>query len=162
MYLMRSEDETNLAQEIQSWEFMGGCNLVQAATKDWSTIPGMKPLSGPSQFILWQQRVVNFQEKELSHKCSTSAFERLFVAAAATVYQEPHFWRTEGHKLFSSIWPKIFHIWIHCKAWYNLTQDIEFMGGSNLTHAHSNYWICVCFIWVNTVTPGAHSGEHDL
>ena len=36
----------------------------------------------------------NFQEKELSHKCSTLTFERLFVAAAATVYQ---FWTTEGH-----------------------------------------------------------------
>ena len=39
---------------------------------------------------LWQQRMVknNFQEKELSHKCSTLEF---VVAAAATVYQEPHF-----------------------------------------------------------------------
>ena len=41
----------------------------------------------------------NFQEKELSHKCSTLAFVRLFVATAATVYQEPHFWRTEGQEL---------------------------------------------------------------
>ena len=45
----------------------------------------MKPLSCPSQFILWQQRGKNnFQEKELSHKCSTLVFVRLFVAAAAT------------------------------------------------------------------------------
>ena len=28
----------------------------------------------------------HFQEKELSHKCSTLAFERLLVAAAATIY----------------------------------------------------------------------------
>ena len=26
---------------------------------------------------------------------------RLFVAEAATVYQEPHFWRTEGQELFA-------------------------------------------------------------
>ena len=72
----------------------------------FSAIPGMKPLSCPSQFIFWQQqRVVknNFQEKELSalsHKCSTlGVFVRPFVAAAATVYQEPHFWRTEGQEL---------------------------------------------------------------
>ena len=63
----------------------------------------MKPLSCPSQFILWQQRAVknNFQEKELSYKCSTSAFVRLFVAAVATVYQEPHFWRAEDQELFT-------------------------------------------------------------
>ena len=75
---------------------MGGSNLVQAAT--WvSAIPGMKPLSCPShQFILWQQRAVknDFQEKELFHNCSTLAFVRLFVVAAATVYQVPPFWRT--------------------------------------------------------------------
>ena len=62
----------------------------------------MKPLSCPSQFILWQQRVVknNFQEKELSHKCSTLACLEYFLhAAAATVYQEAHFWRTEGQEL---------------------------------------------------------------
>ena len=33
----------------------------------------------------------NFQEKELSHSCSTLRFERLFVVTAATVYQESHF-----------------------------------------------------------------------
>ena len=49
-------------------------------------------------------------------------FVRLFVAIAATVYQEPHFWRTEGHEL------------------------LEFMGGSNLMHACSNYLICMHFI----------------
>ena len=69
----------------------------------FSAIPGMKPLSSPSQFILWQQRAVknNFEEKELSHKCSTVALVRLFVAAAATVYQEPRFWRTEARNLAS-------------------------------------------------------------
>ena len=38
-----------------------------------------------------------FLGKKLSH---TLAFVRYFVAAAATVYQEPHFWRTEGQELF--------------------------------------------------------------
>ena len=55
----------------------------------------MKPLSCPNQFILWQQRAVknNFQEKELSHNCSTSGTCKIFfvaAAATATVYQEPH------------------------------------------------------------------------
>ena len=56
----------------------------------FSKIPRMKPLSCPSWFILWQQREVknNFQEKELAHKCSTLALVRLFVAAAAIVYQD--------------------------------------------------------------------------
>ena len=66
----------------------------------------MKPLSCPSQFILWQQREVknNFQEKETSHKCSILAFGRLFVAAAATAYQESHFWTRlwiENYELFA-------------------------------------------------------------
>ena len=84
------------AQQIQFWEFIGGSNLVQAVTTlilGWSnvaqyhTIPRTNLLSCPSQFILWQQRAVknNFQEKELSHECSTL---RLSVAAAATVYQD--------------------------------------------------------------------------
>ena len=60
----------------------------------------MKRLSCPSQFVLYGQRAINnnFQEKELS---STLAFVRLHVAAAATVHQEPHFWRTEGQELFA-------------------------------------------------------------
>ena len=36
---------------------------------------------------------------QLAHKCSTLALVRLFVAAAATVYQEPNLWRTEGQEL---------------------------------------------------------------
>ena len=52
----------------------------------------MKPLSSPSQFILWQERAVknNFKEKELSHKHSTFVLVRLLVAAASTIYQAPH------------------------------------------------------------------------
>ena len=69
-------------------------------------IPRMKPLSCPSQFSLWKQRAVknNFQKKYLFHKCSSLAFERVFVAAATTVYQQSHFWkrlRTEGQELFA-------------------------------------------------------------
>ena len=47
-----------------------------------------------------------------------------------------------------SVWPN------HCSAWSNLMQKIqflEFMGGSNSTHTHSNYLICMHFIWINTV-----------
>ena len=45
----------------------------------------------------------NFQEKELSHGCSTLAFIGVSVAAGATAYQEPHyFWtrlRTKGQDI---------------------------------------------------------------
>ena len=77
----------------------------------------------------------NFQENS-SHKCSTLALVRLFVAAAATVYEEPHFWRTEGQELL--------HLWV-TKTFFafesiathelnnNEIQFLEFMDGSNLT-----------------------------
>ena len=82
---------------------MGGSNLAEGSQINFGLIQfsatqGMKPHSCPSQFNWWQQSP-NFQEKELSHKCSALAFVRLLVAAAAMVYQEPHFWRTEGQKL---------------------------------------------------------------
>ena len=55
----------------------------------FSAIPGTKPLSCPSH-----------DNKgcpgDLSHNSSTLALVRPFVAALATVYQEPHFWSTEG------------------------------------------------------------------
>ena len=43
--------------------------------------------SSCNQFNLRQQRTLknNFQEEELSHQCSTLAFVRHFVAAAATI-----------------------------------------------------------------------------
>ena len=81
---------------------MGGSNLVQAATNlfDWSSLHNTKnEASQLSQSVyFWQQRAVknNIQEKGLF---STSAFEKVSVAAAATTYQEPHFWtrlKTEG------------------------------------------------------------------
>ena len=82
---------------------MGGSNLplINFGLIQFSAIPGMKPLGCPSQFLLWQPREVknNFQEKELSHKCSTLGRLSDFVATAATVFQLPHFWRTEGRKL---------------------------------------------------------------
>ena len=65
----------------------------------------MKPLSCPSHFILWQQRAVKniFQEKELSHKCSTLD---ILLLAAATVHQESHFWRTEAQEHFAFLFDK--------------------------------------------------------
>ena len=56
----------------------------------------MKPLAC-SLFCANKGVENNSQDKELAHKCPTW---ELFVAAAATVYQEPHFWRTEGQELF--------------------------------------------------------------
>ena len=52
----------------------------------------------------------NFQEKELSHKFSTLALVRHFVAAAATVHQEPHFWRTEGQGTLASLCDQKFYM----------------------------------------------------
>ena len=99
-----------------------------------------QPLSCPSQFFLWQQRAVknNFQEKELSHKYSTLVLARLFVA---TVYQEPHFWRTEGQKLlhlyetkrFSHLNPYFF-IYIHCQI------KIQFRFVSQLWEGKILWW----------------------
>ena len=65
--------------------------LINFELIQFSTIPGRKLLSCPSQFNLWQQRAVknNFQEDELSHKHSTLVLVRLFVGAASTIYQEP-------------------------------------------------------------------------
>ena len=34
---------------------------------------------------------------------------------------------------------KCFQIWIPCNTWSNLMQEIQFLGWSNLTHAHWNY-----------------------
>ena len=78
-------------------------------------------------------------------------FERLFVAAAATVYQRCHFWtrlRSEGQELFLHFCsdPNFAFESTEMHDLRNATpeiQSLEFMGGSNLTHAHSN---CMCYI----------------
>ena len=44
------------------------------------------------------------------------------VAAAATVYQKPHFKRGEGQELFAFLLD--LHVWIYCSAWSNLMQEI--------------------------------------
>ena len=44
-----------------------------------------------------------------------------------------------------------FHVWIYYSAWSSLMQEIqflEFMGGPQ---AFPNYWICLCFIRINTI-----------
>ena len=131
---------------------------------------GMKPLSWPSVHFRKRSYPINVLLWSLS------------VATAATVYQEPHFWRTEGQEplhlgvtqkfspLNSQVLPSFrrlpygkatFPYWKQQKAgWslgtrlfesiamhdliqYNKVQFLEFMGGSNLLHAHS---ICMCFI----------------
>lgn len=111
-------------------------SFVQAATiLGWSNfVQGMKPLSWPSQFSIWQQRAVvnNFHLKELFHVL-TQCLKRLFVAAATTLYQESHFWaglRTE--ELFAFLfWPENF--WIHCNTW---SKKLEFYLSQYL-----QYWV---------------------
>ena len=128
IYYSNKNAWSNLVHEIH----LGIYGWIQ-----FSAIPGMKPLSCPSQFILWQGAVKNnFQEKKLFHRGSTLGFVRLFAAAAATSI---HFWRLEGHAGTLCI-----SVWI-CNTWCNLMQEIQFLGGSNLTHAHSNAVICKCF-----------------
>ena len=61
----------------------------------------MKPLSCPSQFILPTKGFKN--NFQLSHKCPALG---LFAAAAATVHQHPHFWRTEHQELFAFLFAK--------------------------------------------------------
>ena len=73
-------------------------------------------------------------------------FERLFVAAAATVYQQSHFWtrlRSEGQELFLHFCsdPNFTFESTAMHDLCNATQEIQslkFMGRSDLTHAHSN------------------------
>ena len=71
---------------------------------------------------------------------------RLQVATAATVYQEPHFWRTEGFSFLLT--EKIFSV--ESIATHDLIRnsvpELNFMGEAILMHAHSNYLICMAFI----------------
>ena len=55
---------SNLAQaEIQFWEFKGGSNLAQAATKGWFNLPQYQDEA--SQLSLLRDVKNNFQENEL-------------------------------------------------------------------------------------------------
>ena len=60
----------------------------------------MKPLSCLSQFIFLATKggQKQFPGKQLSQKCYTLVLLRLFVAVAATVFQEPHFLRTKAQE----------------------------------------------------------------
>ena len=85
--------------------------------------------------------------KEIRYHHHYGVCETFVVAAAATVYQEPHFYRGEGQEHFALLFDQIIFI----AVWSNLTQEIqflEFIGGSNSTHAHLNYLICMCFTTV--------------
>ena len=68
----------NLILRIYGWIQLNGKQTLPNyfGLIQFSPIQGMKPLSCPGQFILLQQRAVknNFQEKELSHECSTLVF----------------------------------------------------------------------------------------
>ena len=90
----------------------------------------MNPSSCPNQFIVWQQRAVKnkFQEKELSHKCSTLVFERFFVAPTATVYRGSHFLtrlRTKGdQKKLSRLWSNLTQKFNPWNLWVDLTEHM--------------------------------------
>ena len=88
------------------------------------------------------------QKQFLGEKAISSLeFERLcccscYYLSRTSLLKRP---KMEGQELFAFLfWPTKYCIWIHCKAWCNLTQDIyfpQFMNGSNLTDANSNYWL---------------------
>ena len=95
-----------------------------------------------------QSRTIS-RRKRHPIKCSILT---LFVAAAATIYQEPNFWtrlRTEAQEVFAFLFD---HFRVESIAMHNLQeiQFVEFMGDLyNLTPPHSNYLIC--FISINMV-----------
>ena len=107
----------------------------------------MKPLSCPSHFILWQQGWSRTISRRKSYPINVLpwAFERLFVAVAATVYQEPHFWtrlRTDWKPrtpCISVLSQKNVHVWIHCNAWSNLTQE-----GNMAVNAEDRFAVAIC------------------
>ena len=81
-----------------------------------SAEPRMKPLSCPSQFILCnkgQSRTISSRKRH-PIKCSILVFQRHF-AAAATIYQEPHFSKrlsTEPQEPFAFLLDQkiVFHV----------------------------------------------------
>ena len=76
--------------------------LINFGLIQFSTLPGMKSLSCPSHFffVTTKGSQEQFPGEKAIPKCSSLVFVRLFVASTTTVYQEPHFWRTEGQVLF--------------------------------------------------------------
>ena len=101
-------------------------------------------------------------------------FVEFSVAAAATIYQEPHFctrlsFELKDKSLHFCFDPEIFHVWIHFNTWSNLTQGIqfrEFVGESNcmLTPISMHFinlvpsllighpWLCVISLWHKRLT----------
>ena len=67
---------------------MGGSNFAKAATNYFWVDPTQHNTRNEASQL--SQSVIYFQEKKLSHKCSTLVFKRPFVAA--TVYQGSPFW----------------------------------------------------------------------
>ena len=82
----------------------------------------------------------------VAHATSHYVF-KIFAAAAATVFCKNL--TSRKVKARSSLhFCLTKKIWIHCSAWSNLTQEIQFLeftGGSNSTHAHSNYLRFIAF-----------------
>ena len=81
-----------------------GSNFAQATIMlscSNRAVPGMKAISGPSQFICMLATKGGQEQFQLSHHCSAFVFVSIFVAAAAAVHHESHFLGTEGQELFA-------------------------------------------------------------
>ena len=88
---------------------------------------------------------------------------RTFCCCSCYCLPRTSFLEEKARNSSISVWPRNFPLWIHCNTWSNLTQEIqflEFMGGSNLTYAHSNYLICMHFIQINTVS--SNNSQHSI
>ena len=131
---MKCMIQSNARNSISILGVLGWSNLAQYQEWRLSVVPVI--------LVLQQPRVVknNFQEKELPYHCSTLAFVRLFVAAAATVHQGTHFWRLET---FCICLTKNFSFLNPLQRMIQSNSIPGILGWSNLMHAHSNYLICI-------------------
>ena len=86
----------------------------------------------------------------------TMAFVKLFCCCNCYCLPRTSPLERWSQELFAFLFDQnTFCVWIHCSTWSNLThiiQFLEFMGGSNSTHAHSNYVICMRIIRRNIVS----------
>ena len=133
----------NSVVSIYGWiQLSASCHLLILGWSNLVKYQGWSLSVVPVSWFVTKKEIKNISRRK-RHPINV-LYWRLkdFVAAVATVYQEPHFWRTEGQELFAFLfdWKKttIYRVWIPCNGWSNPIQGIlflEFMGESNLTLA---------------------------
>ena len=108
----------------------------------------MKPHNCPNQCTSWQWRSFKnrFQEKKniLFWRLWDFLLLQLLLSIKNLISEE-----LKARDSCNSV-KKIFTSESPCNTWSNLMQAIQFLrflGGSNWMPAHSNYLICMCFIY---------------